>query len=233
MRTSWHFETACLNANRESFVMTAIKNQNIETALEWRYATKRFDPSKKISAEDWATLEKSLTLAPSSFGLQPWNFIVVKDATLRKKIREAAWNQPQIEEASHLVVLAAKKKVGQQEVDKLICKISQVRGTPVEALAEYRGMMLGFLSAPSFDVKNWTTHQTYIALGMFLSAAAFLGVDACPMEGFLPAKVDEILDLGTEYSSVVIATAGYRSSEDKLGQMKKVRFDREELVVVR
>jgi nitroreductase len=213
------------------------KNQEIEAALEWRYATKRFDPAKKISAEDWHTLEKSLILSPSSFGLQPWKFIVVQDSGLRKKIREAAWNQPQIEEASHLVVLACKKAMGQPEVDKLIGRMSEVRGVKAETLAEYRGMMLGFLAPGTgaiSDVKAWTTHQTYLALGMFLATASHLGIDACPMEGFLAPKVDEILGLaGGEYASVVIAAAGYRSSDDKLSQMKKVRYAREELVSVR
>jgi nitroreductase len=213
------------------------KNHELEAALEWRYATKRFDPARKIPAADWSTLEKSLILAPSSFGLQPWKFIVVQDAGLRSKIREAAWNQPQIEEASHLVVFTAKKSVGQPEVDRLMTRISEVRGVPLQSLAEYRGMMLGFLSpaaGASFDVKGWATHQSYLALGMFLSVAAQLGVDVCPMEGFLPSKVDEILGLaGGEYASVVIAAAGYRSAEDKSSQMKKVRFAREDLVSVR
>lgn len=205
----------------------AISPNTITEALEWRYATKRFDSTKKISAENWQALENSLRLAPSSFGLQPWKFLVVDDAQTRAALREHSWNQPQIIEASHMVVLCMKKNLGSKEVEQYVSLIAETRGLKVEQLADYKKMMLDFISrdASQFDVNAWASKQLYIALGMFLQTAAMLGVDACPMEGINAAKYDEILGLSASgYGTVVVATAGYRSSQDPLAGMKKVRF---------
>ena len=213
-----------------------VGREAVEGALQWRYATKSFDPSKKISASDWAALEQSLLLAPSSFGLQPWHFVVVSDPAVRKQIRSVAWDQSQVEDASHLVVLAARQNVGVVEVDRLIKRISEVRGVAPETLAEYRQMMLGFVEQPKpgFNASEWAARQTYIALGFLLSTAASMGIDACPMEGFIPPKVDQILGLGAKgYSSVVMATLGYRASDDHYAKAKKVRFSKNEVITVR
>lgn len=205
----------------------AVLSDSLLQALQWRYATKKFDSSKKIPAEQWDALEKTLQLSPSSFGLQPWKFIVVQDSKLRASLKEHSWGQPQIVDASHMVVFCMKKNLGVAEIDAHLQNISNTRGTPLSALADYRKMMVDFVSRPkdAFDVNSWATKQTYIALGMFLESTALMGIDACPMEGINSAKYDEILGLANSgYATVVVATAGYRSSEDPLAKLPKVRF---------
>lgn len=200
--------------------------------LHWRYATKKFDPARKIEPDVWRNLEQSLVLSPSSYGLQPWRFVVVTNPEVRAKLRAVAWNQSQVTDASHLVVLAHRKGFGPADVDRLIARTAEVRHLPAEALDGYKNMMLGFanrLSAEHLDA--WCARQTYIALGFFLSTAAVLGIDACPMEGFEPAKFNEILGLDAQgYSAVVLAAAGYRSAEDTSAGNPKVRFPVEETV---
>jgi nitroreductase len=213
--------------------MSDALNAHIESQLLWRYATKRFDPTRKVSKADWHTLEESLRLSPSSFGLQPWKFIVVTDPEVRKKLQPHSWNQPQIVEASHLVVLAAQKSVGHGDVDAFIADISKTRGVPTSNLQDYAGMMKGFLDAQASKgtCEAWTTNQVYIALGMLLSSAAMLKIDACPLEGITPSKYDEILGLeGSGYSTKVACALGYRSAEDAAGSYAKVRFPRARIV---
>jgi nitroreductase len=210
-----------------------VSPESIEKALEWRYATKKFDPSKKISAEQWRVLEKSLQLSPSSFGLQPWKFIVVEDAKIRASLREFSWGQSQIVDASHMVVFCMRRDLNSVDVDKHINCIAETRGAPLAALADYKKMMLDFVSRPAdaFDVNGWAMRQVYIALGIFLQTAALMEIDACPMEGLVPSKYDEILNLnGSGYSSVVVATAGYRAQDDQLAKAKKVRYPLSQVV---
>ena len=212
--------------------MSEVNREAIVNQLKWRYATKMFDPSKKIPDADWKTLEQTLVLSPSSYGIQPWKFFVVSDAKQRQTLRGAAWNQSQVTDASHLIVFAVRKDLNAGDIDRYVARISEVRGVPVEALAGYRGMMVGSLARPVEKVTDWSARQAYIALGGFLTVAALLGVDACPMEGFDSAKFDEILGLGDKgYASVVIATAGYRAADDASAKYPKVRFATEEVVV--
>ncbi|MBI5365397.1 MAG: NAD(P)H-dependent oxidoreductase [Planctomycetes bacterium] len=216
--------------------MPTLSPADLTARLEWRYACKKFDPARKIDPAVWAALERSLVLAPSSFGLQPWRFLVVEEAGLRQRLRAASWNQPQVTEASHVVVFARRTEMKRADVDRLIQRIVDVRKTPATALDSYRGMMLGFVEqpAPGFDASAWTARQTYIALGFFLAGAAVLGVDACPMEGIDPAQYDALLDLkGTGYTTTVVATAGYRAADDRHATEAKVRYAEPELLIRR
>ncbi len=212
--------------------MPTVSPADALAALNWRYACKKFDPAKKIPADTWAALEQSLLLSPSSYGLQPWKFFVVENPAIREQLLPHSWGQKQIVDADKLVVFAVKKDVTPADADRLIARTSQVRGVPAEALATYRGMMAGSLSrtpAPAIDV--WMSRQVFIALGVFLTTAAMLGVDTCPMEGFVPEKYDEVLGLGAKgYASRVVATAGYRAADDATGSAKKVRFELAEVV---
>lgn len=211
--------------------MPAVPSETVLGQLNWRYATKKFDPAKKIAPDLWQALEQALVLSPSSYGLQPWKFVVVTDPAVRQKLRPAAWNQPQITDASHLVVFAVKKGVGPADADRLVRRTAEVRGIPVEALEGYKGMMYGSLSKPADQIDPWMARQSYIALGFFLTAAALLGVDACPMEGIEPAKFDDILGLSAKgYGSVVVAAAGYRAADDPNAGMAKVRYAPGEVV---
>lgn len=205
-------------------------------ALNWRYATKRFDSAKKIPADVWQVLEESLRLSPSSLGMQPWKFFVVTEAATRSALRKVAFDQPQLEEASHLVVIASKNEMTSADVDRWIDRVVEVRGSTREAVEGYRQSMLGFVNklTPGLETKAWTSRQCYIALGFFLSTAASLGIDACPMEGFNNKEVDEILGIDKlGFGSVVMATAGYRSATDKYASIKKARFSAEDVIVRR
>ena len=201
--------------------------------LNWRYATKKFNTERKISPEDWQALEQSLVLSPSSFGQQPWKFYVIRNAELRKQLQQHAWDQSQVVDASHLVVLAIKKNVNNDDVDRYLNKVMEVRHTPKDKLARMEQAIKGFLNDPPFpfDVDNWSTRQVYLALGFLIYSAALLDIDACPMEGFKPDKFDEVLGLQDKgYASKVICALGYRSSEDRLAEMAKVRYETEAVV---
>jgi nitroreductase len=212
--------------------MNPVSPDDVLEPLRWRYATKTFDPARKIPADVWAKLEDALVLSPSSYGLQPWRFVVVTDPAVRAKLRPAAWNQPQITDASHLVVFAARRQLTAADVDALIGRTSEVRGVPAAALDGYRQMMLGSVGRNSeHDNHAWAARQAYIALGVFLATAAAVGVDACPMEGFEGPKFDDILGLPAKgYGAVVLAAAGYRSADDKTAGLPKVRFPKERVI---
>ena len=212
--------------------LNTISSQQLLDRLNWRYATKQFDPARKINAQDWATLEEALLLTPSSGGLQPWKFIVVTDPAVRAKLLPASYGQAQITNASHLVVFTAKKNFSEADVDAFIGHTAATRGVPVESLAQYRGMLVGgIVQAMDEQGRNaWARNQAYIALGNLLTSAALLGVDACPMEGFDRAQYDEILGLDKQgFASAVIATLGYRAVSDPYATATKVRFPKEQV----
>jgi nitroreductase len=212
--------------------MKPVADEVLLRQLRWRYATKKFDPTRTISSQDWTTLEQALVHAPSSFGLQPWKFFVVTDKALRQRLKAASFNQGQITDASHLVVFAVKQKLGLADVERYLARIAEVRGLDVESLEGFKRTMLGSLQRPAEEVNDWATRQVYIALGFFLSAAGMLGIDACPMEGFEPAKYDAILGLPRlGYGATVLAAAGYRMDNDPYVKLAKVRFKTEEVVV--
>ncbi len=213
--------------------MSSIPGESLLQQLNWRYATKKFDATKKISAADWAVLEAALILTASSYGLQPWKFIIVTDPALKAKLRPASWNQSQVEDCSHLVVFAAKQDITEADLDRFIARTAEVRGTTVESLAGYKGFMMGDLvKGPRHAViHEWAARQTYIAMGNLLTSAALLGIDACPFEGIEPAKYDEILGLkGTGYATVSACPVGYRADDDKYASAPKVRFAAKELI---
>ena len=213
--------------------MTPITTSQLTDALQWRYAVKKFDAAKKISAATWATLEESLVLAPSSFGVQPWKFIVVDNTELRSKLVAASWGQTQVVEASHLVIFALKQDVGEDHIDRYMARTAEVRGTTVEAMAPFKKVIMGSFAgarAKGF-LDTWQSRQVYIALGQFMTAAALLGIDTCPMEGIEPSKYDEILGLtGSGYTTLCACPTGYRSADDKYATTPKVRFPLGEVV---
>jgi nitroreductase len=214
--------------------MKTIDRAQLLDQLNWRYATKQFDPQRKISAQDWAMLEDALHLTPSSGGLQPWKFVVVTDPAVRAKLLPASYGQAQITDASHLVVFAAKKNFTEADVDAHIKHTAQVRGVSPADLAPYRDILVGGIVNSMDEPARaaWARNQAYIALGNLLTSAALLSIDACPMEGFNRAQYDEILGLSAQgLASAVIATLGYRSSADKYAGAPKVRFPKNEIFV--
>lgn len=205
--------------------------QEILSHLQWRYATKKFDPERTIPDDVWQVIVSSLVLTPSSFGLQPWKFFVICDRTVRQSLLEHSWNQRQVVDASHVVVLTIKTNVDDAEVDRYIQSIADIRNVPLESLAGFSKVIKGFLANPKLDLREWATKQAYIALGQLMTTAAMLGVDACPMEGFVPAKYDELLDLANKNcASVLVCPLGYRAADDHHANLAKVRYPQNEVV---
>ncbi len=216
--------------------MNTIPSDLLLNQLRWRYATKQFDPAKKIPSDTWSALEESLRLSPSSYGLQPWKFVVITDQALKGQLPAISWDQPQARDCSHYVVFAVKKGLDQAWVDRYVARISEERGVPADKLGAFRGMMLGSIEQATKDgtLDSWQTHQIYIALGTFLSAAALLGVDTCPMEGISRPDFDRLLGLGAEgFESVCGAAAGYRLDSDPNAHLAKVRFPAAEVIAHR
>jgi nitroreductase len=213
---------------------TTIQPEQLIHQLNWRYATKQFDPKRKISDRDWAALEAALLLTPSSFGVQPWAFVVVKDPAMRAKLQAASWGQSQIVDASHLVVFAFKTNLCEGDLDAHLKCTAKVRGIAVEELAGFRSMLVGSLiqGMDAAARSAWTRNQVYIALGNLLTSAAMLGIDACPMEGIDRAQYDAILGLSQKgLGSAMVATLGYRSPADKYAFAPKVRFPKEKVFI--
>lgn len=199
----------------------------------WRYATKKFDSTKKISNEDLNVLKEAIRLSSSSYGLQPYKILIVENPELRAQIQPAAWGQSQIIEASHLIIFANMINLGEAEIDNYIANIAETRGIPAENIQGYGDFMKSkIITLSENDKNNWTSKQTYLALGNLLNAAAELKIDATPMEGFEPEKVNAILGLNEKgLNASLIATIGYRHEEDATQHNKKVRKSKEELFI--
>ncbi len=212
--------------------MSSISPDILLQQLQWRYATKQFDPAREIPSETWSSIEDSLALTPSSFGLQPWHFIVIKDQATKEALLPHSWNQVQVTECSHFVVLAAKTEMNDSEIDRFLARTVELRGGDIADLAGYRDMMSGFVNQMDEAARlQWAKLQTYIALGQLMTSAATLGIDACPMEGIVPGKYDDILKLSEKGLTTSVACAlGYRSSDDKYASLAKVRFEKADLI---
>jgi nitroreductase len=213
--------------------MKPIDRTQLIDQLNWRYATKQYDQARKISASDWATLEEALVLSPSSLGLQPWTFLVIDDPAVRAQLLLASYGQPQVVDASHLVVFATKYALGEADIDAHVQRMAETRHVSVESLAGLRAMALRSIVQGMNEAERrvWATNQTYLALGNLVTSAALLGIDATPMEGFEKCRYDDILGLKPRgLATSVIAALGYRAAEDKYATAPKVRFAREDVV---
>jgi len=214
--------------------MAQYSANTILEALQWRYATKVFDPAKKIPEDTWAALEQSMVLTPSSYGLQPWKFIVVTDPAVRERLVPHAWNQRQVADASHLVVMAVRTSYKEADVDSNVMRIAEVRGGTPDSLLGFKNMIMRTLVDAGHsdkDLMHWAKCQSYIALGQLMTCAALLGLDASPMEGFMPAKFDEVLGLSDRgLTTAVLCAVGYRSEQDRYAQLPKVRFSADAVI---
>ncbi|AFY72885.1 nitroreductase [Synechococcus sp. PCC 7502] len=205
----------------------SIGTSQLLESLKWRYATKKFDPNQVIPESKWEALSESLLLTPSSYGLQPWKFLVITNPEIKAQLKPVSWNQSQVTDCSHFVVFTIKKNLTTDHVDSFIKRTAEVRGVAPESLSGYRNIIVSdVVNGPrSLTVNEWATRQVYIALGNFMTAAALVGVDTCPMEGIEPANYDKVLELPTKgYATVVACAAGYRASDDKYAELAKVRF---------
>lgn len=199
--------------------------QQIIDAMKWRYAVQKFDSSKKLSDEQVTSLMDIVRLAPSSFGIEPWHFIVVTNPEIRAKLQDAAYGQAKVKDASHLVIIAQKTSV-HTAIDEHVEAMVAATGAPKEAFEEYLNMVGGAAGARNpEDLSNWLAKQTYVALGVLVETAALLGIDAGPMEGFDPATVDEILGLEPKgLHAVTMAAIGYRDESDEAAKRPKARM---------
>lgn len=203
-------------------------------ALRWRYAVRVFDPTKTIPANTWEALEKSMVLTPSSFGLQPWKFLVITDKSVQEQLLPLTWYQRQVADCSHLVVFMAKTEFHREDIEKFVQDTANTRGLEREALEGFFNSMEKFrvrLSAE--EAILWAQRQCYIAQGQMMLATSLLGIDACPMEGFNAKAYDAFLheNFGLAgYSSTLLLPCGYRSETDKYANEPKVRYTVEEMV---
>jgi len=201
--------------------------------LKWRYATKKFDTSKTISNEDFETLKKAMQLTASSYGLQPYKILNIEDKEIREKLRAASWNQSQIEDASHMIVLANMTDFGDELVDDYFENVIDTRNVTKEDVTDYANTIKSTIGQLSQEQKAvWTAKQAYIVVGNLLSAAAQLKIDACPMEGFQNEEYNKILDLNSKnLNAAVVVTLGYRSEEDDTQHYEKVRKPENKLFI--
>lgn len=212
--------------------MSTVTTEQLLKQLKWRYATKKFDPARKICAETWNALEEVLILTPSSYGAQPWKFIVVTDPAVKEKLLPHTYGQRQVVDCSHIVVFTIHRDFGGHHIDNYLKRIVEVRGGSHEALGGLRKMIMGQVVEGESPKDEWAIRQVYIALGNFMTSAALLGIDTCPMEGFMPDKYDDILGLAAfDLSSVLVCCAGYRDPSDKYASLPKVRFHANDVIV--
>jgi nitroreductase len=213
--------------------MSTLAPESLVTQLNWRYAVKKFDSTQKLSTTQWSALEDALVLTASSFGLQPWKFLVVTNPEVKQKLVPVSWGQTQIADCSHLIVFTALKHATEAHVQAYLQDIATTRGITVESLSALGGMLSRFRSGAEQQgtLKDWAIRQVYIALGNLLTSAAVIGVDACPMEGIEPEKYDEILGLsGTDYATALVCPLGFRAADDKYIHYKKVRFPKSQVI---
>jgi nitroreductase len=203
----------------------------IAGSLAWRYATKQYDPTRKLSEEERATIKSALRLAPSSYGLEAWKFIHVTDPKLRAELKAAAYGQTPLTDAADIFILAAYKSIDTKFIEDFVAVTAKTRGLDLESLKSYQQMMIGAVTSLTPEALSaWLTAQVYIPLGSALLAAAELGVDATPMEGFDRAKFNEILGLASlNLEAKVILALGFRAADDHYQGLAKVR--QEESVV--
>jgi nitroreductase len=203
--------------------MNLIESQN------WRYATKAFDPTKKVSQKDLDIITESLRLTASSFGLQPWKFIVISNQEMKDSLVEHSWGQKQVSNCSHHIVFCHYSDFNDDNVNEFIKDTAKTRNQSLEELKGYEDIMKGFLSRMDDNQKRvWMKDQLYIALGNLLNTCALMNIDACPMEGIIQAKYDEVLGLKEKgLMSAVACPIGYRDDTDKYALAEKVRYPKE------
>ena len=206
---------------------------NIIDSLKWRYATKEFDTTKKLSETQLDTLLKAANLTATSFGLQPVRIVVVETPEVREELVQYSWGQKQVSEASHLLVITVNTNNGEEEVKKYVQDIVAQRGVTEESLTGMSKMVNGFLAGMDDEKKKaWAENQAYIVLGNLLTVCAIEGIDSCPIAGFQPDKYDEVLNLKEiGQTSVLVLPVGFRLDTDKYASLAKVRMSDSEFVI--
>jgi nitroreductase len=205
------------------------------TSLQWRYAVKKYDTTKTVSAQDLEQLKEAVRLSVSSVGLQPYNILVIESPEVKRQLAEGmnGNNKNLVADASHVFVFANQVNVGNTQVEAYLSNVSNERGLPKETLAGFGEYINSFLGTLNNEQRNeWTARQAYIALSTLINSAAVLKIDTTPMEGYDAAKVNQILGLNEKgLNAAVMATIGYRHEEDRNQHLKKVRKPNDELYI--
>lgn len=202
-------------------------------AMQWRYATKKFDAERILPVDKITKLKKAFNLTATSYGLQPLKMVVVQDKPLQEELRKVSFNQQQVATASHVLVICIEKKIGRAFIENYFRHVRDIRQTPDEVLSPFVNSLVDdFENKPNEEIRIWATHQAYLVLGALLTACAVEEIDSCPMEGFEPEKFDDLLELGEHnLQSVLVLPVGYRSLNDPFADMKKVRRPLEDTVL--
>ena len=200
---------------------------NIIESLSWRYATKKFDTNKKLSEDKINILKEAFNLTATSYGLQTISMLVISNEDIKKSLIEHAYNQKQVFEASHLLVICIQNDIKDKDINDFFDNIKVIRNTPETILESYRNYLLQSMRDKSVEERQqWSMNQAYIALGNLMTVCAVEGIDSCPMEGFNPKKYDEILNLKDKgLKSLLLLPVGYRAEDDMFATFKKVRKD--------
>ncbi|CAM1368457.1 NAD(P)H-dependent oxidoreductase [Tenacibaculum soleae] len=202
-------------------------------SLQWRYAVKKFDENKSLSASQINTLKEAFNLTATSYGLQPVKMVVIKNKEIQQKLVEHSWNQPQVLQASHVLILCIPKEYSTKDVDNYFSLVKATRNTPDEILNPFKEILTSSIeSKSSEELKVWNKNQAYIALGNLMTVAANEQIDSCPMEGFIPEKYDEILELDQHnLTSVLVLPVGFRAEDDYMKDLKKVRKNIADVII--
>lgn len=206
---------------------------NTIESLKWRYAVKKFDSNKILSARQIETLKEAFNLTATSYGLQPLKLVVINNNNIQKELVAASFNQPQVLEASHLLVICIPKKYAITEVEEYFNLVKKIRATPEEVINPFKTFLTADISKKTQEeLLVWNRNQAYIALGNLLTVCAVEQIDACPMEGFVPAKYDEILGLKEQnLTATLVLPVGFRAEDDYMKDLKKVRKNLEDVVI--
>tara|TARA_R110002073_G_scaffold53721_2_gene138369 strand:- start:22 stop:654 length:633 start_codon:yes stop_codon:yes gene_type:complete len=207
--------------------MSIIKN------LEWRYATKKFDATKLLSDLQINTLKKAFNLTATSYGLQPIKMVVVHNKKLQQELVKYSWNQQQIAQASHVLVLCIQKNMSNEDIESYFSLVKKIRNTPDKILNPFKEYLKNDMDTKSeVDLHSWMKNQAYIALGNLMTVAASENIDSCPMEGFIPKKYDALLNLDKHnLKSVLVLPVGFRAEDDFMKDLKKVRKHTSEVII--
>ncbi len=207
-------------------------NTSIEN-LKWRYAVKKFDNTKFLTSEQITTLKEAFNLTATSYGLQPIKLIVINNKEIQEQLVAHSWNQQQVAQASHVLVIAVPSKLTTEDVDSYFKLVKEIRNTPDDILNPFKDMLTSNIESKSEDeLYQWMKNQAYIALGNLMTVAANEKIDSCPMEGFIPEKYDEILALDKHnLTSVLVLPVGFRAEDDFMKDLQKVRRKTEDIVI--
>jgi len=209
-----------------------IKMNTIEN-LEWRYAVKKFDDQKFLLDAQIDTLKKAFNLTATSYGLQPIKLVIIKNKEIQQQLVPHSWNQQQVLQASHLLVICIDTKLDESDVEKYFERVQEIRNTPDDIINGFRDYLKNTIASKSVDdLLSWGKNQAYLALGNLLTVCANEKIDSCPMEGFIPEKYDEVLNLQEKnLTSVLVLPVGFRAEDDIMNNQKKVRKNIEEIVL--